>query len=74
METLATVSGSISENVLVIHDSEPKTLIIWLFMMCIVFILYCVVTTVHDIHRNERLEEIRKELERKKEERDLEKL
>lgn len=35
METLATVSGSISENVLVIHDSEPGTLIIWLFMMCI---------------------------------------
>lgn len=64
----------VSSNVIVIHDQNPQGFTIWLFLMVVIFILYCVVTTVHDIRREKRLEEIRREIEARKEEKDLEEI
>ena len=51
---------TVSENILVIHDYEPLTFNIWLFIMCAIFILYFVVSTVHNINKEKRLEEVQK--------------
>ena len=64
----------VSSNVIVIHDQNPQGFTIWLFLMVVIFILYCVVTTVHDIRREKKLEEIRREIEARKEEKDLEEI
>lgn len=64
----------VSSNVIVIHDQSPQTFTIWLFLMVVIFIIYCVVTTIHDIKREARLEEIRKEIEKEQEENNLEKI
>ena len=64
----------IAENIIVIHDAEPKYFAIWLFMMCIIAIAYFVVSTMHDMNREARLEELREEIEREKERRQIDRI
>ena len=54
---------TVSENVLVIHDQDPIGLTILLFFIALVFILYCVISTIYDIKREKRLEEIKRSFE-----------
>ncbi len=65
---------TISVNSIVIHDQSPKQLAIWLFMLCLMFILYFIVTTIHDMNREKKLDELKKKIEKEKEEKGLEKI
>ena len=54
-----------SDNVIIIHDSSPQHLgglLIVLFMLCIA---YFVISTIHDIEREKRLDDIKAELKKK---------
>ncbi len=55
----------LDENVIVIHDSDPHTFVTWLFLMCVIFILYFIVSSVHNINRKKKLEEMKKKYEEK---------
>lgn len=66
--------NTLTENVIVIHDASPNTFNIWLFIMCAVFLAYIIVTTAHDIKRETKLEKLKKELEEKKEDHDLDEI
>lgn len=63
--------ASLSENVLVIHDQNPMTFNVWLFMMCAILLFYFIVSTVHDIKREQKLEELKKKYEEQKSDHDL---
>ena len=62
----------VTENTIVIHDSDPNTFIVWIFIICAILLLYFVVTTVHDINRDAKLNELREKIEEERAKRGLE--
>ena len=50
---------SLSENILVIHDSNPVAFKVWLFAMIALFVLYFLVATIRDINRERKIELLR---------------
>lgn len=64
--------ASITQNTIVIHDADLIAFNVWLFMMCAVLLAYFIVTTIHDIRREQKLEELKKKYEQKAEKHNLE--
>ncbi len=66
--------NTLTENMIVIHDSSPNTFNIWIFAMCAIFLVYFFTTTIHDIKRETKLEKLKKEMEEKREKHDLDEI
>lgn len=55
---------AISDNTIVIHDSNPRFVGLLLIALIVVSIGYFVITTIHDMNREKRLDAIKKDIER----------
>ena len=57
------IMNTLSENMLVIHDQNPVTFKVWLISMIAIFILYFLVSTIRDINREKKIEELTRQHE-----------
>ena len=62
----ADITMAASETIKIYDNNGPDSLNMWLIIMALMFILYIVMSLVHDINREKKIEKLKKEQEEEK--------